>query len=269
MCVISGIAISDKPYLTRDFSFKLKSDHFFLNPPSSPYSLMAQTTEPIAVPTFKLVLGKLFAHRSNYFAHLAVLYRCSIIICPFNQIHLHPWPLSTTIFIFATLVGDGGTGKTTFVKVCSFTGCSFCAIRYWSTPSHSAIWLVNSKRSTSVRDFSAFLISICVLDPFKRAKTLHPSSDPEFILSSNPWCRSSPPPVLHQLWYHLLQRLGYCWSRKVRRPARWLLYPGSMRHHHVRCYLSHHIQERPQLASWPWTCLREHSHRSVRKQGWR
>jgi hypothetical protein len=36
--------------------------------------------------------------------------------------------------------------------------------------------------------------------------------------------------------------------RLVRRPARRLLHPGPVRHHHVRRHGPHHVQERAQLA---------------------
>jgi hypothetical protein len=42
---------------------------------------------------------------------------------------------------------------------------------------------------------------------------------------------------------------------------------SDVQYHHVRCHLQNHVQERPQLAPRPREGLREHPHRSLRKQG--
>ena len=135
-------------------------------------------------------------------------------------------------------------------------------IACWSMSSLSAIWLVNSRRSTLVRHFqpSSGIWStlacdlqstfwLCVCSP------------------SHAWCRSSPSPVYNQFWHDLLQRLGYCWTREVRWFARWLLYSGPMRYHYVRCHIAHHLQKRSQLAPWSWARLRKHPHCFMWKQG--
>lgn len=89
------------------------------------------------------------------------------------------------------------------------------------------------------------------------------------LLYSHSWCRSPPTLLFHKFRHDLLQCLGYRWTGKVRWSSWWILHPGPVRHYHVRRHLQNHLQERPQLAPRSWACLREHSHCTVWKQGWR
>lgn len=101
------------------------------------------------------------------------------------------------------LVGDGGTGKTTFVKR-HLTG-EF-EKKYVGKCSLHPIHVYNDVVLSGLRLFIAFGFRFYG------------------IFSSNIGCGSSSTDISHKQRSDSIQCLGYSWARKIWRIARWLLY---------------------------------------------
>ena len=98
------------------------------------------------------------------------------------------------------LVGDGGVGKTTFVK------------------RHVTGEFEKKYVATIGVEVSAFLLS--------------PASCVTFLTTN---LSGAPFAIRYQPRSHLLQRVGHSRPGEVRRSPRWLLHPGAVCHHYVRC----------------------------------
>lgn len=121
---------------------------------------------------------------------------------------------------------------------------------------YSATWLESSRRSTLVRCtplISIFSLSVYLLS--------------DQVSSSYTRCWGSPSIILDQLRYNLLQCLGYRRTGEVWWTPWRILYSRSMRYHYVRRYVTYHLQECAQLASWLGARVWKYSHRPLRQQG--
>jgi len=77
---------------------------------------MAAQTE---IPTFKLVLGALFLPTEAVYGVCHTTFKISSIELPPTVLFVLLYDVMLTLYHSLSPVGDGGTGKTTFVKVCS------------------------------------------------------------------------------------------------------------------------------------------------------
>lgn len=95
------------------------------------------------------------------------------------------------------LVGDGGVGKTTFVK------------RH----------LTGEFEKKYVGKYLDAYDAKCAISFLVLPLILTNSLSSAFFPRSHPWCGSISLEVLHQLRSYPVQRLGHCWSGEVRRSS--------------------------------------------------
>ena len=117
------------------------------------------------------------------------------------------------------LVGDGGVGKTTFVK------------RH----------LTGEFEKKYVGQLECVPLLLLGIRIFAFDNLL------DFLCSStsDPWCGGPPSSFPHQPGTNPIQCMGHGRAGEIWRFARWLLHSGSMRNHHVRRDISNHVSAQP------------------------
>ena len=167
----------------------------------------------------------------------------------FYTLLLSPIHSGVVRLIWDHIVGDGGTGKTTYVKVCDIVWLAFDHVLIFKL--HSVTRLVNSKRSTSV---CTVFLSMSILIAWS-------------TFDSNRRCWSEHYGFLNQLWRLQVPYVGYSWTRKVRRFEGWLLRWSQNWIYLLRVGLANHLQKCSHLVSRSCSRLRRHRCYPYRNKG--